>query len=127
MHIGILKDKRGFSQMLVIAALVPVIMLVLGGMINVSTVTSLQTFVQESALQGTRVGIRSETPVETARAAILSFGEGIAGWSLTDRLTINATFASQTLTVEVVYEFILLGGLFHTVSGRSSMRMVDLP
>jgi len=113
--------------MLVVAALIPVIMLVLGGMINISSVTSIQTFVSEAALQGVRVGIRSETPVETARIAILSFGEGIAGWSLTDRLTINAVFASQTLNVEVQYEFILLGGLSHTVTGRSSMRMVDLP
>jgi len=54
------KDNRGFSQMLVITALIPVIMLILGGMINVSTVTSLQTFVQEAALQGARVGIRSD-------------------------------------------------------------------
>jgi len=122
-----LKDNKGFSQMLVIAALIPVIMLVLGGMINVSSVTSLQTFVQEAALQGARIGIRSETPVETATNAIVLFGDGIAGWNLTDRLTINASFASQTLTVEVQYEFVLLGGLAHTVTGRSSMRMVDLP
>jgi len=113
--------------MLVVAALIPVIMLVLGGMINVSSITSLQTFVQEAALQGARIGIRSETPVETAEAAILSFGEGIAGWSLIDRLTINASFALETLNIEVQYEFILLGGLSHTVTGRSSMRMVDLP
>ena len=121
------KDNRGFSQMIVITALIPVIMLILGGMINVSTVTSLQTFVQEAALQGARVGIRSETPVETARTSIVSFGTGVAGWSLGDRLTINATFASQLLTVEVQYRFILLGGLSRTVIGRSSMRMVDLP
>jgi len=113
--------------MLVVAALIPVIMLVLGGMVNISSIASLQTFVQEAALQGTRIGIRSETPVETARTAILSFGEGIAGWSLTDRLTINANYTSQTLNVEVQYEFILLGGLSHTVTGRSSMRTVDLP
>jgi hypothetical protein len=122
-----LKDNKGFSQMLVISALIPVIMLVLAGMINVSSVTSLQTFVQEAALQGARIGIRSETPVETATNAIILFGDGIAGWNLTDRLTINASFASQILTIEVQYEFMLLGGLLHTVTGRSSMRRVDLP
>jgi len=123
----ILKDKRGFAQMLTLAAMIPVLMLLVAAMINVSVVTSAQTFVNEAALQGARVGIRSADPAATARAAILSFGEGVSGWRLDDRLGLDVSFARRTLNVEVRYRFVLIGGQERVITGRSSMRAVDLP
>lgn len=113
--------------MLTLAATIPLLMLLVAAMINVSTVTSAQTFVNEAALQAARVGIRSADPAATARAAILSFGEGVRGWSLDDRLGLDVSFARRTLNVEVRYRFVLVGGQERVITGQSSMRAVDMP
>ncbi|MBT9153303.1 MAG: hypothetical protein DDT35_01535 [Firmicutes bacterium] len=123
------KDGRGFSQMLTVAALIPVILLLLGAMVNVSTSTTMQTWVSEAALQGARVGTRSSSPEAAAIAAVVRFGEGVAGWQLGDRLTVLASLDNrrEVLTVEVAYTFILLGGQAHTARASSSFWLVDLP
>jgi hypothetical protein len=113
--------------MLTLAATIPLLMLLVAAMINVSTVTSAQTFVNEAALQGARVGIRSADPAATARAAVLSFGEGVSGWRLDDRLGLDVSFARRTLNVEVRYRLEILGGQSRVITGRSSIRTVDMP
>ena len=115
--------------MLSVAALIPVILLLLGAMVNVSTSTTMQTWVSEAALQGARVGTRSPTPEVAAIAAVVRFGEGVAGWQLGDRLTVLASLDNrrEVLTVEVSYTFILLGGQAHTTRATSSLWLVDSP
>jgi len=115
--------------MLTVAALIPVILLLFGAMVNVSTSTTMQTWVSEAALQGTRVGTRSPSPEAAATAAVVRFGEGVAGWQLGDRLTVLASLDNrgEVLTVEVSYTFLLLGGQAHTARASSSLWLVDSP
>jgi len=123
------KDSRAFSQMLSVAALIPILLLLLGAMVDVSTATTMQTWVSEAALQGARVGARSPTPEQSALTAVVRFGEGVAGWQMGDRLTVSATLDSrgEVLTVEVSYTFLLLGGRAHTARASSSLWLVDSP
>ena len=115
--------------MLSVAALIPILLLLLGAMVDVSTATTMQTWVSEAALQGARVGSRSATPVQSALTAVVRFGEGVSGWQLGDRLTATVTLDTrdEVLTVAVSYTFLLLGGRAHTARASSSLWLVDSP
>lgn len=125
----LLKDTRASSQMIVMAGLIPLILLLLGAMVDVSVITSMQTWVSEAALQGARVGSRSAHPADAALAAVIRFGEGVAGWRLGDRLTASAALDTngEVLTVEVSYTFALLSGRTQTARARSAIWLVDTP
>ena len=115
--------------MVAVAALIPILLLLLGAMVDVSTTTSMQTWVSEAALQGARVGARSAFPEQAALTAVARFGEGVAGWQMGDRMTSNATIVNsgQVLLVEVSYTFMLLGGRPQTARASSSVLLVDTP
>jgi uncharacterized protein with PIN domain len=126
---ALLKDRRANGQMIAMAALIPVILLLLGAMADVSVTTSMQTWVSEAALQGARVGSRSTHPADAALAAVTRFGAGVAGWRLGDRLTASAAVDAQgeVLTVEVSYTFTLLSGRTQTARASSAIWLVDTP
>lgn len=124
-----LKDRRGNGQLIAMAALIPVILLLLGAMADVSVTTSMQTWVSEAALQGARVGSRSALPQEAALAAVVRFGEGVAGWRVGDRLTATAALngTGEVLLVEVSYTYVLLSGKTQVARASSSVWLVDNP
>ncbi|MBT9177581.1 MAG: hypothetical protein DDT20_01916 [Firmicutes bacterium] len=115
--------------MIATAALIPVLLLLLGAMVDVSVTTSMQTWVSEAALQGARVGSRSALPREAALAAVIRFGEGIAGWRMGDRLTATARLdgTGGVLVVEVSYTYALLSGRTQVARASSSVYLVDTP
>jgi len=115
--------------MVAMAALIPILLLLLGAMVDVSTTTTMQTWVSEAALQGARVGARSAFPDQTALMAVARFGEGVAGWQMGDRMTASATIVNggQVLLVEVSYTFMLLSGRAQTARASSSVWLVDTP
>jgi len=123
------RDTRANSQMVAMAALIPILLLLLGAMVDVSTTTSMQTWVSEAALQGARVGARSAFPEQSALTAVSRFGEGVAGWTMGDRLTASAAVDSrgEVLLVEVSYTFTLLSGRTQTARASSSVWLVDTP
>lgn len=125
----LLKDRRASGQILTMVALIPIILLLFGTMVDVSVATSIQTFVSEAALQGARVGSRSAFSVEAAEAAVLRFGHGIAGWRIGDRLTVDATLsaAGDILIVEVVYTYTGFIGRSQVARASSSVYLVDTP
>ncbi|HHY80743.1 MAG TPA: hypothetical protein GX516_10560 [Thermoanaerobacter sp.] len=87
----------------------------------------MQTLVNEAAFEGARIGIKSDTPEQTAQMAVVNFGDGITGWKIGDRLIVSTSLNNDVLTVEVKYTFTLLGGQQRTVIGRSSLRIGDTP
>ena len=122
-----LKDKRAASQLISLAALIPIILLILASTVNIAVVSSMQTLVNEAAFEGARIGIKSDTPEQTAQMAVVNFGDGITGWKIGDRLIVSTSLNNDVLTVEVKYTFTLLGGQQRTVIGRSSLRIGDTP
>ncbi len=127
--VKLLKDRRANGQLIAMAVLIPVILLLLGAMVDVSVTTSIQTWVSEAALQGARVGSRSAVPAEAALAAVVRFGDGIAGWRMGDRLTATATLSAtgDMLLVEVTYTYTLLSGRTQVARASSSVYLVDTP
>jgi len=126
---NLLTDRRGNGQMIAFAALIPVILLLFGAMVDVSVTTSMQTWVSEAALQGARVGARSAQPADAALAAVTRFGAGVAGWRFGDRLTATAVLDTNgdVLTVNVSYVFTLLSGRTQTARATSAVWIVDTP
>ncbi|WP_432203881.1 TadE/TadG family type IV pilus assembly protein [Thermoanaerobacter uzonensis] len=122
-----LKDRRAASQLISSAALIPILLLILASIVNISVVSNMQTMVNEAAFEGARIGIKSDTPEQTAQMAVLNFGEGITGWKIGDRLSVITSLKNDMLTVEVRYTFYLLGGHQKTLVGRSSLRLGDTP
>jgi len=115
--------------MVAMAALIPILLLLFGAMVDVSTATSMQTWVSEAALQGARVGARSAFPEQAALTAVARFGEGVAGWQMGDRMTASARIVNdgQVLLVKVSYTFMLLSGRAQTARASSSVWLVDTP
>ncbi|KKC28825.1 TadE/TadG family type IV pilus assembly protein [Caldanaerobacter subterraneus] len=122
-----LKDSRAASQLISLAALLPIILFIIASTVNISVVSSMQTLVNEAAFEGARIGIKSDTSEQTAQMAVVNFGNGISGWKIGDRLSVNTAVNSGILTVEVRYTFTLLGGQQKTLVGKSSLRISDTP
>ncbi|ADV78704.1 hypothetical protein Thebr_2261 [Thermoanaerobacter brockii subsp. finnii Ako-1] len=122
-----LKDNRGASQLISTAALLPILLFIMASIVNISVVSNMQTLVNEAAFEGARIGIKSDTPEQTAQMAVLNFGDGITGWKMGDRLAVSTSLKNDMLTVEVRYTFYLLGGQQKTLVGRSSLRIGDTP
>ncbi|WP_240951496.1 hypothetical protein [Caldanaerobacter subterraneus] len=122
-----LKDRRAASQLISLAALIPILLLIMASTVNIAVVSNMQTLVNEAAFEGARIGIKSDTPEQTAQMAVVNFGDGITGWKIGDRLIVSTSLNSDVLTVEVKYTFTLLGGQQRTVIGRSSLRIGDTP
>ena len=122
-----LKDRRAASQLISTAALIPILLFILASTVNIAVVSNMQTLVNEAAFEGARIGIKSDTPEQTAQMAVLNFGDGITGWKIGDRLAVNTAVNSGILTVEVRYTFTLLGGQQKTLVGKSSLRLGDTP
>jgi len=122
-----LKDRRAASQLISTAALLPILLFIMASIVNISVVSNMQTLVNEAAFEGARIGIKSDTPEQTAQMAVVNFGNGISGWKIGDRLSVNTAVNSGILTVEVRYTFTLLGGQQKTLVGKSSLRLGDTP
>jgi hypothetical protein len=122
-----LKDRRAASQLISSAALIPILLFILASTVNIAVVSNMQTLVNEAAFEGARIGIKSDTPEQTAQMAVVNFGNGISGWKIGDRLSVNTAVNSGILTVEVRYTFTLLGGQQKTLVGKSSLRLGDTP
>lgn len=122
-----LKDRRAASQLISSAALIPILLLILASTVNIAVVSNMQTLVNEAAFEGARIGIKSDTPEQTAQMAVVNFGEGITGWKIGDRLSVITSLKNDMLTVEVRYTFYLLGGQQKTLVGKSSLRLGDMP
>jgi len=120
-------DKKGFSQLIATAALIPIILMIMAGTINIAIISNMQTLVNEAAFEGARIGVKSDTPAQTAVQAAVNFGQGITGWELGDRLIVNAAVNNNMLSVEVSYTFNIIGGQQRTVVGKSSLRISDTP
>ncbi|ERM92497.1 hypothetical protein O163_04860 [Caldanaerobacter subterraneus subsp. yonseiensis KB-1] len=122
-----LKDKRAASQLISSAALIPILLFIVASIANISVVSNMQTLVNEAAFEGARIGIKSDTPEQTAQMAAVNFGDGITGWKIGDRLSVITSVKNDVLTVEVRYTFYLLGGQQKTLVGKSSLRLGDTP
>lgn len=122
-----LKDRRAASQLISSAALIPILLFIVASIANISVVSNMQTLVNEAAFEGARIGIKSDTPEQTAQMAVANFGDGITGWKIGDRLSVITSLKNDTLTVEVRYTFYLLGGWQKILVGRSSLRIGDTP
>ncbi|SHF27918.1 hypothetical protein SAMN02745195_02257 [Thermoanaerobacter uzonensis DSM 18761] len=122
-----LKDRKAASQLISSAALIPILLFIVASIANISVVSNMQTLVNEAAFEGARIGIKSDTPEQTAQMAVANFGDGITGWKIGDRLSVITSLKNDTLTVEVRYTFYLLGGWQKILVGRSSLRIGDTP
>ena len=122
-----LRDRRAASQLISSAALIPILLFIVASIANISVVSNMQTLVNEAAFEGARIGIKSDTPEQTAQMAVVNFGDGIAGWKIGDRLSVITSLKNDMLTVEVRYTFYLLGGQQKVLIGRSSLRIGDTP
>ncbi|WP_244262244.1 TadE/TadG family type IV pilus assembly protein [Thermoanaerobacter wiegelii] len=122
-----LKDKRAASQLISSAALIPILLLIMASIVNISVVSNMQTLVNEAAFEGARIGIKSDTPEQTAQMAVVNFGNGITGWKIGDRLSVSTSVKNDMLTVEVKYTFTLLGGQQKILAGKSSLKLGDAP
>ncbi|MGB9808974.1 MAG: TadE/TadG family type IV pilus assembly protein, partial [Caldanaerobacter sp.] len=122
-----LKDRKAASQLISSAALIPILLFIVASIANISVVSNMQTLVNEAAFEGARIGIKSDTPEQTAQMAVVNFGDGITGWKIGDRLSVITSLKNDMLTVEVRYTFYLLGGWQKILVGRSSLRIGDTP
>jgi hypothetical protein len=77
----LLRDRRGISEYVAAASLIPVLMLLFAVAIQLTVLGVLQLAVNEAAFEAARSSARSPTPYATAVQTAQNFGNGfILGW-----------------------------------------------
>lgn len=88
----LLKDRRGISEYVAAASLIPVLMLLFAMAIQLTVLGVLQLAVNEAAFEAARAAARSPTPYATAVQTAQNFAKGfILGWKDKVRVTMVQT------------------------------------
>ncbi|AAM25238.1 hypothetical protein VTU32_06595 [Thermoanaerobacter sp. CM-CNRG TB177] len=88
----LLKDRRGISEYVAAASLIPVLMLLFAMAIQLVVLGVLQLAVNEAAFEAARSAARSPTPYATAVQAAQNFANGfILGWKSKVQVTMVQT------------------------------------
>ncbi|AEE97560.1 hypothetical protein [Mahella australiensis] len=129
----LITDKRGVSELVSTAAVLLILFLLTGMILQMMALGTAQLTVTASAFSAARAAARSEAPYETAKEAAERYGTGfLKDWI--DRLNVTLTAPGgfdpgDRITVEVTYEVPPLFSYFPSpiVRGESTQIMEEIP
>jgi len=102
----LLKDKKGISEYVAAASLIPVLMFLFAMALQLTVLGVLQLAVNEAAFETARSAARSPTPYATAVQTAQNFGNGfILGWKDKVQVTVIQTpnNPGDPITVQVSF------------------------
>jgi len=129
---SLLKDRRGISEYVAAASLIPVLMLLFAIAIQLTVLGVLQLAVNEAAFEAARSAARSPTPYATAVQTAQNFGNGfILGWKNKVQVTMiqSPNNPGDPVTVQVSFPVPQFFSAFQTktVYGSSSQVWEERP
>lgn len=126
------KDKRGISEYVSAASLIPVLMMLFAIAIQLTVLGVLQLAVNEAAFEAARAAARSPAPYATALQTAKNFGNSfILGWSQKVQVQMIQTPSNpgDPVTVQVSFPVPQFFSMFgtKTVYGSSSQIWEERP